>query len=71
MKLVNCKVGTKVEVKPLQDDEVLIFYPDNERKIGTVVSANTCGEVRVLFDHDGSTDSGHHTNLRKYKGETA
>lgn len=73
MKLVNCKVGTKVVVKTSQDESTdLRFYSRNINEVCTITELpDGAGDVRVSVDSDGSLDIGHHTNLRKYKGETA
>jgi len=73
MKLVNCKVGTKVVVKSSQEGSTkLRFYTRNVDQLCTITGLpDADGDVVITVDSDGSTDIGHHTNLRKYKGETA
>ena len=73
MKLVNCKVGTKVVVKGSQKaNPILHFWRSSRDQVCTIVaSPNEDGDVRVRVDSTGNTDMGHHTNLRKCKGETA
>lgn len=71
MKLANCVVGTKVQVKNARKDGVLYFYAHNRGEVGTIIrTPDSDGDVRVELD-DGTYDTGHHTNLRKYKGEQA
>lgn len=71
MKLVNCKVGTKVVIKASQSAS-LNFYGRNVGRVCTITEVpDGDGDVRVQVDSTGDTDIGHHTNLRKYKGETA
>ena len=71
MKLVNCKVGTKVVVKANQRGS-LRFYRHNVAQVCTITQVpDGDGDVRVQVDSTGNIDAGHHTNLRKYKGETA
>ena len=72
MKLVNCKVGTKVKVKGSQKASPnLRFYSSSLDQVCTiVVLPDGVGDVEIERT-DGITDIGHHTNLRKYKGETA
>ena len=73
MKLVNCKVGTKVKVKGSQKASPnLRFYSRNVDQVCTITALpDAYGDVAITLDSDGSADIGHHTNLRKYKGETA
>ena len=73
MKLVNCKVGTKVVVKSSQEGSTKMrFYLRNVDQLCTITALpNTYGDVAITVDSDGSADIEHHTNLRKYKGETA
>lgn len=73
MKLVNCKVGAKVVVKSSQVGSTkLRFYSYNVGQVCTITRVpDGDGDVAITADSDGSTDIGHHTNLRKYKGETA
>lgn len=70
MKLSNCVVGTKVQVKDERKDGVLYFYGHNKGKVGKVINVDADGDIRVEFD-DGTHDTGHRTNLRKYKGAQA
>ena len=72
MKLVNCKVGTKVVVKGSQKaSPALRFWSSSLDQVCTIVSLpDSDGDVRIRRT-DGSTDIGHHTNIRKYKGDTA
>ena len=68
MKLVNCEVGTKVVIKASQSAS-LRFYTRNVGQLCTVLALpDADGDVQVQIE-DGSTDIGHHTNLRKYKGD--
>lgn len=73
MKLVNCKVGTKVVVKANQVRSAeLRFYSRHIGQVCTITKIpNAYGYVDITVDSDGSVDTGHHTNIRKYKGETA
>lgn len=73
MKLVNCEVGTKVVVKSSQEGSTkLRFYTRNVDQVCTITALpDAYGDVVITLDSDGSADMGHHTNLRKYKGETA
>ena len=65
MKLVNCKVGTKVVIKVSQKAN-LRFFSHNAGKICTITRVpDGDGDVRVQVDSDGSADVGHHTNIRK------
>lgn len=71
MKLVNCKVGTKVVIKASQSAS-LRFFSRNVEQVCTITKVpDADGDVQVKVDSTGNTDIGHHTNLRKYKGETA
>ena len=72
MKLVNCEVGTKVVVKSQEGSTKLRFFTRNVDQLCTITKLpDADGDVAITVDSDGSTDVGHHTNLRKYKGETA
>lgn len=73
MKLVNCEVGTKVVIKANQVQGAnLRFFSYNVGQVCTITKVpDGDGDVRVQVDSTGNTDIGHHTNLRKYKGETA
>ena len=70
MKLVNCKVGTKVKVKGSQKgSSALHFRSSFLDQVCTIVSLpDSDGDVKIERT-DGSKDIGHHTNLRKYKGD--
>ena len=72
MKLVNCKVGTKVQVKGSQKASPnLRFESSFLAQVCTIVSLpDSDGDVRITRT-DGTLDIGHHTNIRKYKGDTA
>lgn len=71
MKLVNCEVGTKVVIKARQSAS-LRFFSENVDQVCTITKVpDGDGDVRVQVDSTGKMDIGHHTNLRKYKGETA
>lgn len=71
MKLVNCEVGTKVVIKASQSAS-LRFFSHNVDQVCTITKVpDGDGDVRVQVDSTGKIDIGHHTNLRKYKGETA
>lgn len=71
MKLVNCEVGTKVVIKDSQK-ACLRFFSENVDQVCTITKVpDGDGDVRVQVDSTGKMDIGHHTNLRKYKGETA
>ena len=72
MKLVNCEVGTKVTVKGSQKaSPALRFWNSFLDQVCTIVALpDEDGDVKIERT-DGNTDIGHHTNLRKYKGETA
>ena len=73
MKLVNCKVGAKVVIKASQGlGTKLRFYNHHLGQVCTITEVpDGDGDVRVQVDSTGKLDVGHHTNLRKYKGETA
>lgn len=73
MKLVNCKVGTKVVIKASQGRSTeLRFYSRHLGEVCTITKVpDGDGYVLVQVDSTGDTDIGHRTNLRKYKGETA
>ena len=73
MKLVNCKVGTKVMVKgPQKASSALRFWISSIDQVCTITKVpDEYGDVQVQVDSTGKLDVGHHTNLRKYKGETA
>ena len=67
MKLKNCVVGARVQVKPDQCVGTGVFYGNLEGECGTIVAVR--GKrytVKVQFDN-GREDSGNHTNLRKIK----
>ena len=67
MKLENVKVGTKVRVKTEMNEDVLSFYIRHRGSVGTVIEApDVDGDVLVEFS-DGSTDVGHHSNLKRIK----
>jgi len=67
MKLKNVKVGTKVRVKSTMNSSVLAFYSDYHGTVGTIIAASTeDGDVRVEFSN-GTTDIGHHSNLKRIK----
>ena len=70
MKLVNCEVGTKVQVKGSQNtNPILHFWSSSLNQVCTIVALpDGDGDVKIRRT-DGSTDIGHHTNLRKYKGD--
>lgn len=70
MKLVNCKVGTKVVVKAREVESTkLRFYTRNVGQVCTITRVpDAWGDVDITVDSDGSADIGHHTHLRKYKG---
>lgn len=71
MKLVNCEVGTKVVVKSSQEGSTkLRFYTRSVDQLCTITKLpDADGDVVITVDSDGSSDIGHHTNLRKYKGD--
>lgn len=73
MKLVNCKVGAKVVIKASQGlGTKLRFYNQHLGQVCTITEVpDGAGDVQVQVDSTGDTDIGHHTNLYKYKGETA
>ena len=67
MKLENVKVGAKVRVKTEMDEAVLIFFRRHRGAVGTVIEApDEDGDVQVEFS-DGTTDIGHHSNLKRIK----
>lgn len=67
MKLENVKVGTTVRVKTEMNNGVLSFYLRHRGAVGTVIEApDEDGDVHVEFS-DGSTDVGHHSNLKRIK----
>ena len=67
MKLGNVKVGTKIRVKTEMNDDVLSFYLRHRGSVGTVIVApDEDGDVYVEFS-DGTTDIGHHSNLKRIK----
>ena len=72
MKLVNCKVGTEVVVKGSQKaSPALRFWNSSLGTVCTIVALpDEDGDV-MIERTDGCIDIGHHTNLRKYQGETA
>ena len=71
MKLVNCKVGTKVVIKASQGlGTKLRFYSGHLGQVCTITGVpDSAGDVRVQVDSTGDADLGHHTNLHKYKGD--
>ena len=69
MKLVNCEVGTKVVIKAKQG-VALRFYSYNAGQVCTITKVpDGDGDVQVQVDSTDTVDTGHHTNLRKYKGD--
>ena len=67
MKLENVKVGTTVRVKTEMNKDVIAFYTRNRGSVGTVIAPpDEDGGVSVEFS-DGSTDFGHHSNLKRIK----
>lgn len=67
MKLENVKVGTKVRVKTEMNNDVLSFYLRHRGTVGTIIGTpDVDGDVNVEFS-DGSTDIGHHSNLKRIK----
>ena len=70
MKLVNCEVGTKVQVKGSQKASLALrFRSSFLDQVCTIVSLpDSDGDVRIKRT-DGTQDIGHHTNIRKYKGD--
>lgn len=67
MKLENVKVGTTVRVKIEMNECVLTFCMRHRGAVGTVIeSPDEDGDVYVEFS-DGTTDIGHHSNLKRIK----
>lgn len=67
MKLKNCVVGQRVQVKEDINPSTLNFIRSFRGQEVTIIgSPDVDGDVRVLLDN-GDTDVGHHTNLRKIK----
>lgn len=67
MKLKNCVVGQRVQVKSEQRTGSGVFYGDLQGECGTIVDVRDAPyTVKVKFDN-GREDSGNHTNLRKIK----
>lgn len=68
MKLKNCVVGQRVQVKQDQQLGSGVFYSDLVGKSGTIVTVKGGSyNIKVKFDN-GREDVGNHTNLRKIKG---
>lgn len=67
MKLKNCVVGQRVQVKEDTNPSTLNFIRSFRGQQATIIeSPDRDGDVRVQLD-SGRTDIGHHTNLRKIK----
>lgn len=67
MKLKNCVVGQRVQVKLKQDVGSGIFYSDLQGECGTILYIkDEPYNINVKFDN-GREDSGSHNNLRKIK----
>lgn len=67
MKLENVKVGTKVRVKLQQSDSTTRFYSRYCGVVGIIISPpDEDYDVKVEFS-DGTTDFGHHSNLKRIK----
>ena len=66
MKLKNIKVGDTVRVRKNQLDDDRQFYSRHQGSLGTVEYIWSDGDVNVVFS-DGSTDFGHHTQLKRVK----
>lgn len=68
MKLKNCVVGQRVQIKEQQNPHQLAFFSGYLGKPAIIIEVpDEDGDVRVkLLDGTGG-DIGHHTNLRKIK----
>ena len=67
MKPENVKVGTKVRVKTEVTEDTLSFFTRHRGSVGTVIEPpDEDGDVHVEFSY-GSTDFGHHSNLKRIK----
>lgn len=67
MKLKNCVVGQRVQVKQNQQLGSGVFYGGLVGESGTIIAVETGKyDVKVKFDN-GREDEGNHTNLRKIK----
>ena len=67
MKLKNCVVGQRVQVKTDQRLGSGVFYGSLVGECGTIIAVKGKDyNVEVKFDN-GREDSGNHTNLRKIK----
>ena len=67
MKLKNCVVGQRVQVKLEQHIGAGVFYGDLQGECGTIVDVRDKPyNIKVKFDN-GHEDVGNHTNLRKIK----
>ena len=64
MKLVNCKVGTKVVVKAIQKVAVRFWGSSRDQVCTIIALPDGDGDVKIERT-DGTLDIGHHTNLRK------
>lgn len=68
MKLKNCVVGQRVQVKLDQSAGTGVFYGNLEGECGSILDVKDAPyNVKVQFDN-GCVDEGNHTNLRKIKG---
>ena len=66
MKLKNIKVGDTVRVRKNQLDTEITFFERHQGSLGTVAFIGLDGDITVEFS-DGSTDYGHHTQLKRVK----
>ena len=67
MKLKNCVLGQRVQVKLDQSIGTGVFYGNLEGECGTIVAVKGKPyNIKVQFDN-GRTDRGNHINLRKIK----
>lgn len=67
MKLKNCVLGQRVQVKSGQSLGSGVFYSGLVGECGTIVAVESGSyNIKVKFDN-GREDEGNHTNLRKIK----
>ena len=66
MKLKNCVVGQRVQIKEHQPIGSGIFWPEGATGVIVKIRDKPYYNIVVQFDN-GTTDSGNHTNLRKIK----
>lgn len=67
MKLKNCVVGQRVQIKELSNTQHLAFCRAHLGRYATIINEpDRDGDLTIRLDN-GHTDIGHHTNLRKIK----